>query len=323
MQYLLLVATLILSISTVQAQYLCTPDCELTVTFPSGGIIEAIETTTLSFGDNGELRTGLGGTINTAIPPSNLDFSQGGLLELVAGESINFGNDGYLSLGTAGNIIGNQFNLSTTGDFTISAISDDASIDINGELSISGTLQITASNITIESNIEASTGILSNGSAPGSLTLNGAGTLTVSPSGTLTVNNVVLPVITGPTISEIATNSVGVITIEPSTPIVITGPDTVTPLQDLSLFEGIELVTADGNACVVTGNECITSDGTHYVLVEGNLVTKIEAEAETETETETETEAEKKGAGGLDFYLLFWLFLSPFASRYIHGLRAD
>jgi len=319
MQYLLLVATLILSIPAAQAQNLCTPDCELIVTFPSGGIIEAIETTTLSFGDNGELRPGLAGTINTAIPPLNLDFSQGGLLELVAGESINFGNDGYLSLGTAGNIIGNQFNLSTTGDFTIFAIGDGATITINAGLAISGNLQITTSNITIEGDIEASNGILSTGSTSGSLTLNGAGTLTVSPLGTLMVNNVTLPTITGPTISEIATASTGVITgvitIVPPTAVITTYPDTFTstPLQDLSGLEGIELVTADGNACVVTGNECITSDGTHYVLVEGHLVAKVEVEMETE----------KKGAGGLDFYLLFWLLLSPFASRYIHGLRAD
>jgi hypothetical protein len=102
-KYLPLLFILFSLFNSVHAQNLCDASCEFSVTFPEGGGLEAIDELTLTFGTGGELILGTGGTVNTAIQPSSLDYSSGGTLTLSAGESITFGPDGSLDLGTGGN----------------------------------------------------------------------------------------------------------------------------------------------------------------------------------------------------------------------------
>lgn len=84
--------------NSVFATNLCESNCELTITFPSGGSIEAVNAIIFSFGTGGILDLGETGTINSVIQPSSIDYSSGDTLSLAAGESISFDINGSLNI---------------------------------------------------------------------------------------------------------------------------------------------------------------------------------------------------------------------------------
>lgn len=129
---------------------LCDASCELHITFPDGGSIEAIEGLNLIFGAGGELNLGDAGTINTNPQPAEMDFSAGGNLSLAVGESITFGVNGSLILGDGGNINYSNMQLNSTGDMGIKAVGGAETINI-ADLTLDGGLRsiFTAANIAI------------------------------------------------------------------------------------------------------------------------------------------------------------------------------
>ena len=104
MKSILTTIFLFLFANSVFAANLCDTSCNLTITFPGGGSIEATEALAFTFGTGGVLDLGATGTINTAVQPSSTDFSTGGTLALAVGESITFDAGGSLDLGTGGAI---------------------------------------------------------------------------------------------------------------------------------------------------------------------------------------------------------------------------
>ncbi len=104
------------------AVFLCDASCDLLITFPNGGSIEAVEGLNITFGNGGELNLGEAGTVNRYPQPINLDFLTGGNLSLVLGESITFGDNGFITLGEGGNIEYSKMCIVSTGGVVIKAV---------------------------------------------------------------------------------------------------------------------------------------------------------------------------------------------------------
>ena len=104
---------------------LCDSSCNLTISFPSGGSITAVESLTFTFGD-----AGLVDTVAT-----NTAYVQGNTLILGVGEVLAFGAGGSLDLGTGGNL-----------DYTNVTITTDGVIDV---LAVGGTETVTLSTTTV------------------------------------------------------------------------------------------------------------------------------------------------------------------------------
>ena len=136
------------------AANLCDTSCNLTISFPAGGSIEATEALTFTFGTGGVLDLGATGTINTVVQPASTDFSTGGTLVLAAGESISFDAGGSLDLGTGGNLDYSNIMLTTEGDIDIQSIGGTESILLNSITIVgAGILTITGLNINIVGSI--------------------------------------------------------------------------------------------------------------------------------------------------------------------------
>jgi hypothetical protein len=104
MRYLTALFFAFLFSHNVLADNLCDASCELTITFPDGGSIEATEALIITFGIDGTLNLGTTGTVNSNPQPADIDFSAGGSLPFAQGESITFGDNGSITLGAGGNI---------------------------------------------------------------------------------------------------------------------------------------------------------------------------------------------------------------------------
>jgi len=138
MKQFLFILLLLSSINLTYAENWCDPSCNLIISFPEGGSINATEALTLTFSPNGVLNLGETGTINSAVQPADTVFSDGGVLSLSAGESIIFDHAGYLELGTEGNISTTYLNITTIGEVSIVATSsiETGSVSTQGKLSI-------------------------------------------------------------------------------------------------------------------------------------------------------------------------------------------
>ena len=281
----------------VFADSLCDASCELIITFPDGGSIEATESLTITFGTGGVLNPGAAGTVNANPQPADIDFSAGGSLPLAQGESITFDSNASIALGVGGNIDYSNMLLNSTGGASIKAVGGTGTITI-ANLVVSGGLNITldAINIVINGaitlepdgtlNVIADTGAIVpsvcsiQDPAAGTLTLTGA-----TPIVTTGTCNTISGVLTLP----VDTLSVG--TIDPNVTLTAIGTITLTPivggvgpLQPVTLTQaflaalpdGSELSTEDGNTCTVTAGECVTATGAKYVVVDGRLVPATE-----------------------------------------------
>ena len=98
--------------SNLFASNLCDSSCELTITFPDGGSIEAVESLTVTFGD--------GGYVNDGVVVTG--FSEGDTLSLVPEEGIVFQANGSFHLGDGGNIDYSDVVIITNGFMDLAAV---------------------------------------------------------------------------------------------------------------------------------------------------------------------------------------------------------
>ena len=150
--YYVILLSLVFSHSAFAAN-LCDPSCELEITFPDGGSIQATEALTIEFGLGGVLELGETGTVNTNPQPLSINFSAGGSLSLAEGDSITFDNNGRLDLGASGNIIHTLLSITTTGSINVTAAGIASSISMeNIDLPIEATLLLDAEAISVSGN---------------------------------------------------------------------------------------------------------------------------------------------------------------------------
>ncbi len=94
MKYLVSLLFILSLFHNASAGNLCDESCGLTITFPNGGSIEAVEPLTFTFGEAGVINDGMVVT----------GYSAGDTLSLAAGESMAFQSGGFLDSGVEGNL---------------------------------------------------------------------------------------------------------------------------------------------------------------------------------------------------------------------------
>lgn len=276
---------------SIYAGNLCDASCELTITFPDGGSIDAVEVLTLSFGTSGELVLGAAGTINTAVQPVSTDYLLGGSLVLAKGESITFGGGGYIVLGDAGNIDHLDMAINSSGNASLQAVGGTETITIES-LAIGGGLNITleAKHVIVNGSLEidgATLNLIADTSTAGTsvCSIQGSAGITISSSPGIDTTDTCNTISTDLglaggvlTVGTIDPNDIvitgGTITLAPS-PIVDVGDLTIEAwTQELlsSLSDGTEVTTEDGSTCVMAAGECIDVSGVKYSVVDGKIV---------------------------------------------------
>jgi hypothetical protein len=106
--------------STLFASNLCDSFCDLSITFPDGGSIEAVEMLTVTFGDGAFVNNG---TVITG-------YSAGDVLSLSAGESIDFQGNGSFELGSGGNIDYSDILIISNGVMDLAAVEGNKKVSI-------------------------------------------------------------------------------------------------------------------------------------------------------------------------------------------------
>lgn len=326
MKYLACLFFTLLFTHNVLATELCAVSCDLIITFPDGGSIEAVEPLAITFGTGGALNLGEAGTVNKNPQPVSTDFSAGGVLSLAGGESISFGKGGSLYLGDAGNIDYLNMVINSSGGARIAA---EGIIDtmVIKTLRITGGIEITieAGIVTFLSggalHIDSGSTLIiiadSSSSTPSVCSLEdpvsnlaistGVTSFDSSEDCTGVINSLGLSadILTVGIIDPNATlSATGSITITPGTftPIIGTGDLTLQPLTSeflLTLADGVELPTGDGKICTMSSGECVTSEGVKYTVVDGKLVSAEE------------------GAGQVNLLSLLVLIILQLSSRFL------
>ncbi len=294
--------TLLFSSSAIAIE-LCDSSCEVVMTFPEGGSIQASEALTIEFGIEGELELGDSGTVNTNPQPLTTDFSAGGSLALAEGDSISFGVNGRLQLGSGGNINYTSILIDTGGAISITADSIVlGDVTLTGEGSVlldavsisvtSGLTQQSGGTLSFvtETSTALSSSVLTVQDVDNDVTIS-AGTVIDSSNtaSTLSTELNISPAL----VSEASLEGASV---NLATPVInnTVGSLTLTVItQELleSFDDGISLPTEDGNNCMMLSGECISITGEKYVVVDGELV------------------AEKNGGGSLNLIALLLLFM--------------
>ena len=124
--------------SNLYASNLCDASCDISITFPDGGSIEAAEALSITFGD--------GGYINNGVVITG--YSAGDVLSLSAGESIDFQNNGSFETGSGGNVDYADIMIITNGTMDLAAVEGSETISIQ-DMTILGRAAV-----TISSNVE-------------------------------------------------------------------------------------------------------------------------------------------------------------------------
>ncbi|MDH5711048.1 MAG: hypothetical protein OEZ15_05230 [Gammaproteobacteria bacterium] len=240
------------------ATNLCDTSCNLTISFPTGGSIEATEALTLTFGTDGVLDLGATGTINTAVQPSSTDFSAGGTLALAVGESITFDVGGSLDLGTGGNFDYTNITIMTDGLIEVVAVGGDETIFL-GSLTISGiaTVNVSGIDITIDylSAVDATITLNATGSIVDNT--NTQNTCTTSASSGMTIiSGVSDPVLVDADLCTVPDSSGTMVisgtTISSSGSIAVTGPTTISNTTPLVTDVTLSTVSSTVNTAQVT-----------------------------------------------------------------------
>lgn len=306
---------LIAAAGSVNATSLCDADCDLNITYPSGGSIIASEQVTITFGNGGFINDGT----------STVGKAAGETEVIAAGGSLGFTAGGELDLGDGGNVDYTSITF-TGGDITLAAIGgnqritfDDVSlegdvtlmIDSDIEVIETGSLTIRGGDVAIEVG-DAVTftqdGVLS--VATGNLVWSGgwvtstnwgtscddydamAGTITMSSvdvvttvstcaslityTGSLSLGGDVLLVNVEPAVIDSGgLTLVGDFTGSVSIGDITGGSLTMLTNDDFVDLQGLELVAADGTACTIDGDACVSADGARYVFVDGELVVEV------------------------------------------------
>lgn len=292
MKYLIGLFFSILLLHNVQAAPLCDASCELTITFPDSGSIEAVELLTITFGDGGFINDGFVATGKAA----------GNIVQLSAGESIAFGAGGQMILGSGGNIDYSNMIISSSGSARLKAtggtetifidrltFAGGVSITLDGKrISITGTVTVDpGSTVSLIADLAAPlSSVCTIQDANNGVTLS-AGLIdttdtcnTISASGGLNLSAGVVTVGTVDPNATLITN--GNITLTPvsiGTGGITLQPQTLTPEWLLTLPDGTQLPTEDGNTCVLATGECVAATGEKYVVLDGKLVLATSAAA--------------------------------------------
>lgn len=275
------IAALLLSFSgATNAANLCNLNCTLSITFPTGGSIEARETLTISFGD--------GGLIDTA--GSVTAYLAGETLTLNAGESLVFEDGGSFDIGAAGNITYIDMALVTDGVLRLAAVGGDAQIQIpeNHLLALQGSAEL---------DIDSSIVVF------GTLELGSDSTLGVSGAGAPAGCNL--------------TSSGGVIlTGNGGVPFVL--DHGASCLETQTLFNNTGVITAGSLSLVdpvsnlITGTIGTLNPVDAVVIDAGPLI--LSASAEFTNGSEKSVESDEENAGLFDAFML-WLVVALLALR--------
>jgi len=318
MKHLFFFLLFLLSINQAHAQNWCDPSCNLLISFPEGGSMDATEPLTLTFSQNGLLDLGEAGTINSSVQPANTNYSNGGELSLSAGESITFGKGGVLELGSEGNINTTSLNISTTGgggttilvfgsinssgtlntDAQISLNNGDVFTDINlsdvnsfGEVqelgslpSVSGFINSTPESQQLGTSVDTSFDNINTTIVQ--ISTNEVLSLTSDDLAWIRINS---NQHTGIINDEVTVSSSGqliaVVDLDAEISRIVSNQElqfdesllSTQTVVNLSRFDGFELETIDGQNCIVSENECVTDDGTSYVLSSQGRLVKAES----------------------------------------------
>ena len=250
---------LILS-NSVFATNLCDSNCELTITFPSGGSIEAIDSALFSFGTGGILDLGETGTINTAIQSSSNDYSSGGTLSLAAGESISFGINGSLNIGAGGNINYTNISLDSDGILTLTATGGNEIINLSSLTAIGTTLL----------NVSGSTILYDSLNLTGDLYINTSDSDTNCATNSLSSSATFH--IAAPN-TGITTNECNLVdSIDLNSPISLSSSNIASLLSTT-----ISLEVYGENCVILSTTQCVTDDGTVYEFADGQWTEASEA----------------------------------------------
>ncbi len=112
---------------------LCDAACNLTITFPDGGSIAAVEPLTITFGEAGYVNDGTATT----------GYAAGDTLILAAGESLVFMVGGDFDIGTDGNLEYTNLTINTNGVIEVIATGGSETISINN-LTLNGSIEAPA-----------------------------------------------------------------------------------------------------------------------------------------------------------------------------------
>ena len=150
------------------AANLCDTSCNLTISFPAGGSITAVEPLIFTFGD-----AGLVDTVATSTA-----YVNGNTLPMGTGEVLTFAAGGSLGLGTAGNLDYSSIAITTDGDINIQAVGGTETIYLF-TITISGAanVSLTAANINIQGTVDGADATLNfnaTGSTSGCETVSGS-----------------------------------------------------------------------------------------------------------------------------------------------------
>ena len=294
-----LIFTLLISagfLNSVSAGNLCEDQCQLTITFPDGGSIEAVESFSITFGEGGFINYGAVVT----------GYASGQILNIDQGQSLQFDAGGELDLGTAGNIEYSDLSVSSTGIFSVVALGGAERINIYSLTLSDVTLDLSSnSDLVIQTggalNLNQPHNLVTVGTGSGTVTLTsgsggvsmstgtietGSGTVVDPGSVTLTTGGAEVSISSGSVVDGVLQESifltltsgsngdVSINAIDAQSPIVIQSPITIADnvlLDDLSLLQGLTINMQDGASCQVVNDQCVTDSGTIYVLKDGAL----------------------------------------------------
>lgn len=157
MKHLNILFLLLFATATVAAP-LCDDSCELIITFPDGGYIEAVEPMSFSFGSGGVINDG---AVTTG-------YADGEILALNTGESLAFAAGGSLDLGAGGNIDNTGFLVNSGGEMYLEAVGGNSAIRLtNLSVTNDATLTLVASIIDVSGVVEVSGGLNMISAGPG------------------------------------------------------------------------------------------------------------------------------------------------------------
>jgi len=134
MKYLTGLLLPLLFSSNLLASDLCDSSCDLSITFPDGGSIEAVKDIEIEFGTGGYIT-------NNGVTTG---YSRGDDLELDSGDSIVFSAGGKLVLGEGGNIDHSEMTISSNGVMNLAAVGGKKKVEIR-DLNLLGNLTLNMS----------------------------------------------------------------------------------------------------------------------------------------------------------------------------------